>query len=91
MLAVHAQPGARRAAVVGEHGGRLKIALTAPPLEGRANAALIKFLAERLGVPRATIELVAGETSREKRFAVVGLGAAELVARLAPEEKGGQA
>lgn len=85
MLAVHAQPGARRDAVVGEHGGRLKIALTAPPLEGRANAAMIKFLAKRLNVPRASVQLVAGETSREKRFRVDGLDAATLLERLAPD------
>lgn len=87
MLAVHAQPGARRAAVVSEHGGRLKIALLAPPLEGRANAALVKFLAERLAVPRAAIRIEAGESSREKRLRVSGLTADQLIGRLAPDKK----
>jgi len=50
LLLVHLQPGARRTALCGEHGGRLKIAVAAPPLEGRANDALIAFLAELLGL-----------------------------------------
>ncbi|MEG1832423.1 MAG: DUF167 family protein [Burkholderiaceae bacterium] len=82
VLAVHAQPGARRDAIVGEHGGRLKVALTTPPIEGRANQALIKFLAKRLAITRASIDLLSGETSREKRFRIHGLEATDLIERL---------
>lgn len=86
-VAVHAQPGARRDAIVGEHGGRLKIALTTPPIEGRANQALIKFLAKRLGLPRSAIELISGETSREKRLRISGLSVAALLDSLVADEK----
>lgn len=81
-MAIHAQPGAKREAIVGEHGDRLKIALTTPPIEGRANQALLKFLAKTLGLPRASIELLSGETSREKRVRIEGLSADDLIARL---------
>lgn len=87
MLAVHAQPGARRDAVVGEYDGRLKIALTTPPIEGRANQALVKFLAKRLAITRTSIELVSGDTARAKRFRISGLNTNELIERLAPDEK----
>jgi len=85
MLEIHLQPGARRSTVVGTHGGRLKIALRAPPIDGRANDELIGFLAERLQLPRAALQLVAGVASRTKRVAVAcdaALGAT-LAARLA--------
>lgn len=85
-IAIHAQPGAKREAVVGEHGDRLKIALNTPPIEGRANQALLKFLAKTLGLPRASISLLSGETSREKRVRVEGLGAEDLLARLGMNE-----
>jgi uncharacterized protein (TIGR00251 family) len=69
-LALHVQPGARRTAVVGPHGARLKLAVASPPVDGRANAALIAFLAERFGVPRARVTVLAGANSREKRVSV---------------------
>jgi len=85
VLEIHLQPGARRSAVVGEHGGRLKIALRAPPIDGRANAELIDFLAARLQLPRGAVRIVAGASSRSKRVAVDGGGAAEdIAAGLAP-------
>ena len=74
-LAVLVQPRASRTRVVGEHDGMLKIQLAAPPVEGEANAALLEFLARRLGVPRRQVMLVAGDTSRRKRVRVEGLGA----------------
>lgn len=82
-LAVHAQPGARKAEVVGPHGDALKIRIDAPPVEGRANAALLEFVARRLGVPRRDVTLVAGDGSRHKRLRIEGLAPAEVLARLA--------
>ena len=76
-LAVLVQPRASRTRVVGEHDGLLKIQLAAPPVEGEANAALLEFLAKRLGVPRRQVSLISGDTARRKRVRVDGLGAAE--------------
>lgn len=86
-IAVHAQPGAKREAIVGEHGDRLKIALTTPPVEGRANQALLKYLAKTLGLPRSAVSLVSGETSREKRVRIEGLSPDDLMARLGVGER----
>jgi len=77
-LAVLVQPRASRTRVVGEHDGQLKIQLAAPPVDGEANAALLEFLAKRLGVQRRQVTLVAGDASRRKRVLVTGLGAAEV-------------
>ena len=82
-IAVHAQPGAKRSAVVGLHGERLKVRIAAPPIDGRANDALVAFLAEALGVPRSRIRVVKGESSREKRVAIDD-PAADVPTRLAP-------
>lgn len=71
VLSLHVQPGARRTAVVGPYGERLKVAIASPPTDGRANAALLAFLADRLAVPRAAVTLLSGASSREKRVAVV--------------------
>lgn len=78
-LLVLVQPRASRTKVVGEHDGRLKIALSAPPVDGEANAALIDFLAGALRVKKAQVALVEGDTSRRKRVRVDGV--AEAVAR----------
>jgi uncharacterized protein (TIGR00251 family) len=72
VLAIHAQPGAKRSEVVGLHGDALKIRVAAPALEDRANEALIAFLAERFDVPKKNVTLLSGHKSREKRFAIVG-------------------
>jgi uncharacterized protein (TIGR00251 family) len=69
-LALHVQPGARREACVGEHGGRLKIAVAAPALEGRANDALLALLAACLALPRSALSVVAGDSSRHKRVQI---------------------
>ena len=71
-LAVHVQPGAKRSAVAGLHGDRLKIRIAAPALDGRANEALVAFVAERLGVPKRSVSVVSGERSRDKLVAVAG-------------------
>jgi len=81
-FAVRVQPRARKSAIVGELGDALKIALTAPPVEGRANEACIEFLAEFLKVPRSSITIAAGETSRNKIIRIAGMSAEELRRRL---------
>ena len=75
-LAVLVQPRASRTKVVGEHDGRLKIALAAPPVDGEANAALIDFIADLLDVKKVQVELLDGDTSRRKRLRVLGVDAA---------------
>ncbi len=72
VLSLHCQPGAKASRVVGLHDERLKIQLQAPPLENRANEALVAWLAEQLGVPRKQIDLLTGQTSRQKRVLVRG-------------------
>jgi uncharacterized protein (TIGR00251 family) len=71
-LAVHVQPGAKRSEVAGLHGERLKIRIAAPALDGRANDALVAFVAEALGLPRRRISVATGERSRDKILAVAG-------------------
>lgn len=70
VLAIHAQPRAKRTEVVGVHGDALKVRVAAPALEDRANEALIAFVAERFGVARRDVTLLSGGKSREKRLAV---------------------
>ncbi|MGH9523401.1 MAG: DUF167 domain-containing protein [Terriglobales bacterium] len=81
-FAVRVQPRAKRNAVIGEVGEAIKIALTAPPVEGKANGACIAFLAELLAVPRSSITIAAGETSRNKVIRVSGVTAAQVEVRL---------
>jgi uncharacterized protein (TIGR00251 family) len=83
VLPVRAQPGARRTGVVGEQNGALKVAVAAPPERGKANKALAEALRDALGLKRSQVELIGGETSREKRFLVRGLTREELEARIA--------
>ena len=75
LIAVHAQPGAKKSAVAGLHGEALKIRIAAPPVEGKANEALIAFVAKALGLPRRAVTLVKGESSREKLLLVTDAGA----------------
>ena len=77
-LAVRVHPGARKNSVTGVHADALKIALTAPPVDGKANEALIAFLADTLRLPRARIVLVSGLTSRAKMLRITGKSAAEV-------------
>ena len=85
-LAVRAQPGAKKTAITGVYGeapaAQLKIAVHAPPLEGRANAALIAFLAETFALPKNAITLLSGESSRSKVFLVSGVSLERAAARL---------
>lgn len=85
VLALHVQPGARRTAVVGPHGDRLKIAVASPPADGRANAALLEFLARCLDVPKSNLTLLSGAGSREKRVALAtSLPPSSIAASLSP-------
>ena len=77
------QPRASRTRVVGEHDGRLKLQLAAPPVEGKANQALVDFLAAALGVRRGDLEIARGETGRRKAVRVGGRTAAQVAAALA--------
>jgi uncharacterized protein (TIGR00251 family) len=70
LLALHIQPGARQDEFVGPHGDRLKIRITAPPVDGKANTHLVRFLAETFGVATGAVELLAGNTGREKRIRI---------------------
>jgi len=74
VLAVQVVPRSSRNEVVGIHGDALRIRLKAPPVEGAANAALIAFLADMLGVPQRQVEILSGHSSRRKNVLVVGLG-----------------
>ncbi|MBK6805536.1 MAG: YggU family protein [Betaproteobacteria bacterium] len=66
VLALHVQPGAKRTEAAGTHGDALKIRLAAPPVDGKANAELVRFLADAFGVPQRQVTIVRGETSRQK-------------------------
>jgi uncharacterized protein (TIGR00251 family) len=83
-LSVRVHPGARKSGVNGIHAGALKISLAAPPVDGRANEALIAFLAELLRLPRARIALISGAASRTKSLRITGKNAAEVQAALFP-------
>ena len=93
-LAVRAQPGAKRTAIAGVYGegasAQLKIAVQAPPVEGRANSALVVFLAELFGIPKSAIELMSGDLSRSKVFWLRGvtLQVAEEILRSAKSLRG---
>src|SRR5262245_24861873 len=78
LLLVRAQPGARKNAVIGEHGGMLKVAVTAPPEDGRANEALVNLLREWLDLKRSQVELAGGPTNRNKAFLIRGLDVTQL-------------
>lgn len=82
ILAVHAQPGAKRNAVIGVHGTALKVAVTAPADKGRANQAIIETLCDALRIKRSQVELLSGATSRSKRILFRGLKTHVLRSRL---------
>ncbi|MGA2990027.1 MAG: DUF167 domain-containing protein [Candidatus Korobacteraceae bacterium] len=81
-FAVRVHPRAKRDAVAGTAGEALKVALSAPPVEGRANAACIDFLARLLGVSRSSVEIISGAGSRNKVVRVAGLSAGTVRQRL---------
>ena len=78
LLSVRAQPGARKNAVMGEQAGALKVAVTAPPEDGRANQAITELLRDWLGLKRSQVALASGVTNRNKRFLIRGVTIDEL-------------
>lgn len=82
IIRVRAQPGARRNGVTGVREGELCVAVTAPPDRGRANDAIVKVLAEVIGVPRSRVKILSGETNRHKRVMVDGVAVEGVVAAL---------
>jgi len=81
-FAVKVHPRAKRNAITGTVGDALKLSLTAPPVDGKANAACIDFFAKLLKVPRSSITIAAGQTSRNKVIRVAGLTAEQVRDRL---------
>nr|MDA8163428.1 DUF167 family protein [Desulfobacteraceae bacterium] len=77
ILTVHVQPKASRDGVAGLHGEAVKVSITAPPVDGKANAALVRFLAKLFGMPKAAVVLDSGHQGRTKRFLLQGLSLAE--------------
>jgi uncharacterized protein len=82
-FAVKIHPRAKKNAITGELGDVLKLSLTAPPVDGKANDACIEFFAKFLKVPRASVTIASGQTSRTKIIRVVGLSAEEVRKRIA--------
>ena len=81
-LQVRIHPGARKNAITGIHAGALKISLTTPPVDGRANEALIAFLSDQLRIPKASISLISGQTNRSKTLRIATLTAPQVEAAL---------
>jgi uncharacterized protein len=81
-FAVKVHPRAKKNAITGELGDALKVSLTTPPVEGRANEACIEFFAKLLKVPRSSVTIASGQTSRNKVIRVAGISAAELRNRI---------
>ena len=73
ILDLHVQPGASRSEFAGRHGDRIKVRLAAPAVEGKANVALVEFLASYFGVPRRSVRIAAGLKSRQKRVVIEGV------------------
>ena len=82
-FAVKVHPRAKKSAITGEVGDALKLSLTAPPVDGKANEACIEFFAKLLKVPRSSVTIASGQTSRNKVIRVAGLSAEEVRRRLA--------
>jgi hypothetical protein len=81
-LRVKVQARAHREEIVGVHDGALRVRVTAPPVAGRANQAVVELLAERLRLPRSSVKITSGERSPQKTIEVAGLGAAAVLERL---------
>jgi uncharacterized protein (TIGR00251 family) len=84
-IRVYVAPRSSASKVVGEHNGALKVALTAPPVEGAANKALVELLSKLLGVPKGAVRIVSGETSRNKTVRVDGVDAQTAARKLLGE------
>lgn len=86
-FAVKVQPRARKNAITGTVGDALKLALTAPPVEGRANQAVIEFFAELFAIPRSSVTIASGESSRNKVIRIAGVSKRAAEQRLAENLK----
>jgi uncharacterized protein len=82
-FAIKVHPRAKKNAITGELGDALKVSLTSPPIDGRANQACIEFFAKLLKVPRSSVTIASGQTSRTKIIRVAGLSADEVRKRIA--------
>jgi len=82
-FAVRVSPRASRNAIEGEHQGALKVRVTAPPVDDRANDAVLSLLAERLNVPISAVRIVSGEKSKTKRIEIAGVTRAQVLALVA--------
>ena len=82
VLSLRIIPRAAKNAIQGVHGDALKIRLCAPPVEGAANAALIEFLSDHFSIPRARIQLLSGQTSRNKGVLLAGMKAGDIRERM---------
>ena len=72
-IQLHVQPGASKSEVAGLHGERMRLRIQSPPVDGRANEAVLDWIAAQLGVPRRTVTLVRGAKSREKTVEIAGI------------------
>lgn len=82
ILNLHIQPGAKKTEIVGLYGDALKIRLAAPPVDGKANAALVAFIAAKVGAGRTAVEVISGQTSRAKRVRVAGIAPTDVLKAL---------
>ena len=82
ILPVKACPGARRTGMTGVHDGALKVAVSEAPEKGKATAAIIRVLADAIGIKKGQIQLISGQTSTQKKFLISGLDPQEIVARI---------
>ena len=85
VLNVRAQPRSSRSGIDGLFGDAVKVRIRCAPVDGKANAKLCSFLAERLGIPKNAVRLVSGETNRAKRFSISGIDAAAALTALRPD------
>lgn len=83
-LTLHIQPGAKKTEFAGLHGDALKIRLAAPPVDGKANEALVKFIAETLGIARSVVSIKSGHTSRRKVVEIDNPTRLDVIAKLLP-------
>jgi hypothetical protein len=82
VVAMHIQPGAKRSAVCGMFGNAVKVAVQAPPVDGKANSALREFLAEQLKIPTGKVTIVSGASGRDKRIRIAGITPEQAAAAL---------
>ena len=78
MIAVRAQPGAKKNGITGEHDGALKVSVTQAPEKGKANKAIVEVLARQLGLKKSQVSLLSGQTTQQKRFLLSGVDEAEV-------------